>query len=67
MKNTPLERLIGAIYAPIRSDSHITGMLFRQRQFDGYLWFDETNALDALEVHQLETPQDWYETYPFGV
>jgi hypothetical protein len=34
------------------------------RQFDAYVWFDETEAVTPLPVEQREGPD---ETYPFGL
>jgi erythromycin esterase-like protein len=59
-----LERAIGVIY---RSETERASHYFRAnlaRQFDEYVWFDNTQAvtpLDAAEVKGLP------ETYPFGV
>ncbi|HWN39649.1 MAG TPA: protein-L-isoaspartate(D-aspartate) O-methyltransferase, partial [Gammaproteobacteria bacterium] len=60
-----LERAIGVIYRP---DSELVSHYFHAslpRQFDEWIWFDETTAIDPLPVseHSAETP----ETFPFGV
>lgn len=34
------------------------------RQYDAFLWFDETHALSPLIARQSETGQE--ETFPFG-
>jgi erythromycin esterase-like protein len=34
------------------------------RQFDAYVWFDETTAVTPLPTRQREGPE---ETYPFGL
>jgi protein-L-isoaspartate(D-aspartate) O-methyltransferase len=60
-----MERAIGVIYRP---DSELMSHYFRAtlpRQFDEYVWFDETSAVSPLRRTPLEggTP----ETFPFGV
>jgi erythromycin esterase-like protein len=66
MKNH-LERFVGAIYRPeTERESHSCHTML-PKQFDGYIWFDETKALKALEVHQPKTPLEFDETYPFGM
>ncbi|KAH8667585.1 putative erythromycin esterase [Tricladium varicosporioides] len=62
-----LERFIGVIYRPsTERQSHYSQAILPQ-QFDGYIWFDETKAVKALEVHQPKTPLELDETYPFGL
>ena len=62
-----LERFIGVIYRPdTERQSHYSHAILPD-QFDGYIWFDETKAVKALEVHQPKTPLDFDETYPFGM
>ena len=59
-----LERAIGVIYRP---ESELQSHYFQAvlpRQFDAYLWFDETHAVAPLTVAELEGVPD---TYPFGV
>jgi erythromycin esterase-like protein len=59
-----LERAIGVIYKP---DSELLSHYFQAclpRQFDEYIWFDETRAVSALP--SLPAP-GVPETYPFGV
>jgi protein-L-isoaspartate(D-aspartate) O-methyltransferase len=63
--STPLlERAIGVIYRP---ETELQSHYFQAvlpRQFDEYVWFDESRAVSPLtttEVHELP------ETYPFGV
>lgn len=59
-----LERAIGVIYRP---ETERASHYFRAnlpRQFDEYIWFDDTKAvtpLDTTEIHGLA------DTYPFGV
>jgi protein-L-isoaspartate(D-aspartate) O-methyltransferase len=58
-----LERAIGVVYRPATElESHyFTANL--ARQFDEWVWLDETRAVDPLDVTALEgMPQ----TYPFG-
>ena len=59
-----LERAIGVIYRPEseRASHYFEAVL--PRQFDEYVWFDETNAVTPLGAeHVAGLP----ETYPFGV
>jgi protein-L-isoaspartate(D-aspartate) O-methyltransferase len=59
-----LERAIGVVYRP---ESELASHYFRAclpRQFDEYIWFDETRAvspLPAIAAHGVP------ETFPFGV
>lgn len=59
-----LERAIGVVYRP---ESELASHYFQAclpRQFDEYIWFDETRAvspLSAIAAHGVP------ETYPFGV
>ena len=60
-----LERAIGVIYRP---ESELLSHYFHAslpRQFDEWIWFDETQAIEPLPVgeHSTEMP----ETFPFGV
>ena len=59
-----LERAIGVIYRP---ESELASHYFEAvlpRQFDEYVWFDETRAVAPLKTHELKGLPD---TYPFGV
>ena len=59
-----LERAIGVIYRP---ESELASHYFEAalpRQFDEYIWFDETRAVAPLKTHELRGLPD---TYPFGV
>jgi erythromycin esterase-like protein len=63
-----LERFIGVIYRPETERwSHYSEAILA-RQFDGYVWFDETNAVTPLagELRPGERPEV-EETYPFGL
>ena len=59
-----LERAIGVIYRPETElashyfDAHLP------KQFDGYIWFEETSAIKPLPV---EPKEGLPETYPFGL
>jgi protein-L-isoaspartate(D-aspartate) O-methyltransferase len=59
-----LERAIGVIYRP---ETELQSHYFQAvlpRQFDEYIWFDETTGVTPLPAHELaESP----ETYPFGL
>lgn len=58
------ERFIGVIYRPeTERQSHYAPAAL-SRQFDGYLWFETTAAVEALPAVELEAmPQ----TYPFAL
>ena len=59
-----LERAIGVIYRPEseRLSHYFEAVL--PRQFDEYIWFDETRAVTPFKTQELEAMPD---TYPFGV
>jgi protein-L-isoaspartate(D-aspartate) O-methyltransferase len=59
-----LERAIGVIYRP---ETELQSHYFQAvlpRQFDEYIWFDETRAVSPIETHELHGLPD---TYPFGL
>ena len=59
-----LERAIGVIYRP---DTELASHYFQAvlpRQFDEYVWFDETQAVSPIETKKLPELPD---TYPFGL
>lgn len=61
-----LERAIGVVYRP---DTELASHYFSAslpRQFDEFLWFDETRAVEPL-VDVSEPSLDLPDTYPFGV
>jgi protein-L-isoaspartate(D-aspartate) O-methyltransferase len=59
-----LERAIGVIYRPeTELQSHYFEAVL-PRQFDEYVWFDETSAITPLRGEELEGLPD---TYPFGL
>ncbi len=59
-----LERAIGVIYRPEteRASHYFEAVL--PRQFDEYIWFDETDAVTPLKTAETNGLPD---TYPFGV
>lgn len=59
-----LERFIGVIYRPDTERwSHYSEAILA-RQFDGWVWFDETHAVTPLPGEQRPGEE---ETYPFGL
>ena len=59
-----LERAIGVIYRP---ETELASHYFQStlpKQFDEYIWFDETKAVAPLDTKELRGLPD---TYPFGV
>ena len=59
-----LERAIGVVYRPeTERQSHYVDAVLA-RQFDEYIWFDETSAVTPLPTKAREGLAD---TYPFGV
>jgi erythromycin esterase-like protein len=59
-----LERAIGVIYRPeTELQSHYFEAVL-PRQFDEYIWFDETKAVTPIGAEQLKGLPD---TYPFGL
>ena len=59
-----LERAIGVIYSP---ETELASHYFQAslpRQFDEYVWFDESKAVTPFATAELEGLPD---TYPFGV
>jgi protein-L-isoaspartate(D-aspartate) O-methyltransferase len=59
-----LERAIGVIYRP---ESELLSHYFQaelSRQFDAWIWFEETEAVAARPTAYAEGPDD---TYPFGL
>jgi protein-L-isoaspartate(D-aspartate) O-methyltransferase len=60
-----LERAIGVIYRP---ESELASHYFQAvlpRQFDEWIWFDETEAVTPLAVAPVR--EDLPDTYPFGL
>ena len=61
-----LERAIGVVYRP---DTEMASHYFQAslpRQFDEYVWFDETQAVSPLDTARAPTAE-LPETYPFGL
>ena len=59
-----LERAIGVIYRPeTELQSHYFQAVL-SRQFDEYIWFDESQAITPLRTGELKGLPD---TYPFGL
>jgi protein-L-isoaspartate(D-aspartate) O-methyltransferase len=59
-----LERFIGVIYRPATElHSHYANVAL-SRQFDAYVWFDQTRAVEPLPTAQRDGAPD---TWPFGV
>ncbi|HXD52586.1 MAG TPA: erythromycin esterase family protein, partial [Burkholderiales bacterium] len=59
-----LERFIGVIYRPDTERwSHYSAAIL-PRQFDAFVWFDETSAVTPLPTVQRGGAE---ETYPFGL
>jgi protein-L-isoaspartate(D-aspartate) O-methyltransferase len=61
-----LERAIGVVYRP---ETELASHYFyasMPRQFDEVIWFDETRAVNPLEIERRRTV-DLPETYPFGL
>ena len=59
-----LERAIGVIYRPeTELQSHYFEAVL-PRQFDEYVWFDQTCAVTPLDSSELKGVPD---TYPFGI
>ncbi len=59
-----LERAIGVIYRP---ETELQSHYFQAvlpRQFDEYIWFDETRAVIPLKTEEIE---GFPQTYPFGL
>ena len=59
-----LERAIGVIYRP---DTELLSHYFQAAlpaQFDEYIWFDETSAVQPIPTHEIKGMPD---TYPFGL
>jgi erythromycin esterase-like protein len=63
-----LERFIGVIYRPETERWSHYSQAVLPMQFDGYVWFDETEAVTPLpaELRPGEAPSV-EETYPFGL
>ncbi|KAJ5973705.1 hypothetical protein N7481_010915 [Penicillium waksmanii] len=62
-----LERFIGVIYRPDTERGSHYSHAFLHKQFDGYIWFDRTEAVKPLETIQPKTALGKEETYPFSL
>lgn len=62
-----LERFIGVIYRPATERMSHYSSADLGDQFDAFVWFDETKAVQPLEMTQPKTPLGDDETYPFGL
>ena len=60
-----LERFIGVIYRPETERWSHYSQACLPRQFDAFVWFDETNAVTPLPAPPQSIGPD--ETYPFGL
>ncbi|KAL2761065.1 hypothetical protein ACRALDRAFT_2093636 [Sodiomyces alcalophilus JCM 7366] len=62
-----LQRFIGVIYRPdTELQSHYSKANLPE-QFDGFIFFDESKHVGALEAHQPHTDVEYEETWPFGL
>jgi protein-L-isoaspartate(D-aspartate) O-methyltransferase len=59
-----LERAIGVIYRPETERASHYFQAILPRQFDEYIWFDDTRAVTPFDTAELAGLPD---TYPFGV
>ena len=68
LEEARLERFIGVIYRPDTERwSHYSEAIL-PRQFDGYVWFDETEAITPLPGRPKPGEHvEVEETYPFGL
>jgi erythromycin esterase-like protein len=62
-----LERFIGVLYRPDTERVSHYSRAYLHNQFDAYVWFDRTTAVNPLEVIQPATALGKEETYPFGL
>jgi len=62
-----LERAIGVVYRPqTELESHYFYASL-PRQFDEYVWFDETRAVRPLDGAPMSSRNELPDTYPFGL
>ena len=66
MSEPLLQRFIGVIYRPATELQSHYARTSLARQYDGYVWFDETSAVQAISGPGTSDEQV-PETYPFGV
>lgn len=62
-----LERFIGVIYSPETERQSQYSNVILPEQFDGFVWFDETNPVSTSEVHQPQSEAAVDETWPLGL
>lgn len=62
-----LERAIGVVYRPKTELQSHYFYASLPRQFDEYVWFDETQAVHPLPEVPTGRPADLPDTYPFGL
>ena len=65
LKTPRLERFIGVIYRPRTELASHYAEASLSEQFDAYVWFDETHAVEPLGPEHIRA--DVPDTYPFGV
>lgn len=61
-----LERAIGVVYRPDSERASHYFFASLPQQFDEYIWFDETQAVEPLPIERRPSPE-LPETYPFGL
>jgi protein-L-isoaspartate(D-aspartate) O-methyltransferase len=62
-----LERAIGVVYRPKTELQSHYFYASLPRQFDEYIWFDETEAVHPLEESMRPRSHELPDTYPFGL
>ncbi len=62
-----LERAIGVVYRPRTEMQSHYFYASLPRQFDEYIWFDETEAVHPLDEGSRPRAGDLPDTYPFGL
>jgi erythromycin esterase-like protein len=60
-----LERFIGVVYRPETERYSHYAQAVMPSQFDAYVWFDETRAVEAMPSKAREDAVP--DTYPFGL
>jgi erythromycin esterase-like protein len=61
-----LERFIGVIYRPATELASHYAEASPSRQFDAWIWFDETTAVTPLAPEQHDRSGELPDTFPFG-
>jgi len=67
LKKPLLQRFIGVIYRPRNERRFHYMKTVPANQYDGFIWFDQTSAVNAFEIAQPQGAISKDETYPFGV